>query len=60
MYKAGINLDKVFKEVRFAGTHDVAGLAVRNKLVDIVAGSDITYTRMLERGRIFAQNNVII
>lgn len=60
MYKAGIDPDKVFKKVGFIGTHDAAELVVKNKIIDIAADNDLTYTKMLEKGQITSQSNVII
>lgn len=60
MYKAGIDPDKVFKKAGFIGTHDAAGLAVKNKTVDIAAIGDALYTKMIESGKISAQSIVII
>jgi len=60
MHTAGIDPDKVFKKVGFIGTHDAAGLAVKNKIIDIAAIGDATYLKMIEKGQISSQSNVII
>lgn len=60
MHKAGIEPNKVFKKVAYVGTHDAAELVVKNKIMDIVADNDITYTKMIESGKISATENVLI
>jgi len=60
MYKAGIDPKKIFKKVSFTGTHDAAELAIKNKIMDIVADNDISYPKMLESGKISKDTNVII
>ncbi len=60
MHKAGIDPEKVFKKVGFIGTHDAAELVVKNKIIDIAADNDVTYQKMLEKGQISQETNVII
>ena len=60
MHKAGINPDKVFKKVGFIGTHDAAELVVKNKIIDIAADNDVTYPKMVEKGQISPETNVVI
>ncbi len=60
MHKAGIDPDKMFKKVGFIGTHDAAELVVKNKIIDIAADNDVSYPKMLEKGQISSQSNVII
>lgn len=58
--KAGIDPDKDFKSVTYAGGHDAAELAVKNKKVAAAADNDITYERMLKEKLISDTENVII
>lgn len=58
--KAGIDPDKDFKSVTYAGGHDAAELAVKHKKVHAAADNDITYGRMLNEKLISATENVII
>jgi phosphonate transport system substrate-binding protein len=60
MYKGGMDPDKVFRKTGFIGTHDAAGLAVKHKTVDIAAIGDVFYHRMLEKGRVSPESNVVI
>ena len=60
MQSVGMDPDKVFKKVGFIGTHDAAELVVKNKIIDLAADNDVTYPKMLEKGQITAQSNVII
>lgn len=60
MQTVGMDPDKVFKKVGFIGTHDAAELVVKNKIIDMAADNDVTYPKMLEKGQITAQSNVII
>jgi phosphonate transport system substrate-binding protein len=48
----GIDPDKDFATVTYAGGHDAAILAVKNKKVDAVGSNDITFNRMIEEGLI--------
>ncbi len=60
MHRAGIDPDRVFKKVGFIGTHDAEEFVVKNKIIDIVADNDVTYSKMLEKGQISKDTNVII
>lgn len=50
MKSKGINPEKDFKSVVYAGGHDAAELAVKNRKVDAAADDDITYNQMKEKG----------
>lgn len=56
----GINPDKDFKTVYYAGTHNAVELAVSNKKVDAGADSDNSYGRMAAAGEIDPKINKII
>ncbi|WP_448587982.1 phosphonate ABC transporter substrate-binding protein [Thermocrinis sp.] len=58
--KNGIEPDKYFKKVSYAGTHDAAQLAVANKTIDIVADNEVTHERLLSSGKIKESTNVVI
>jgi len=49
-----------FGKFTYAGSHDAAELAVKNKTVDAAADNDITYPKMLEKGLITRESNCII
>ncbi len=49
-----------FGKFTYAGSHDAAELAVKNKTVDAAADNDITYPKMLEKGLISKESNCII
>jgi phosphonate transport system substrate-binding protein len=49
-----------FGKFTYAGSHDAAELAVKNKTVDAAADNDITYPKMLEKGLITKESNCII
>ena len=49
-----------FGKFTYAGSHDAADLAVKNKTVDAAADNDITYPKMLEKGLITKESNCII
>lgn len=49
-----------FGKFTYAGSHDAAELAVKNKTVDAAADNDITYAKMLEKGLITKESNCII
>jgi phosphonate transport system substrate-binding protein len=42
--------DQYFGKFTYAGSHDAAELAVKNKTVDAAADNDITYNKMLAKG----------
>ena len=60
MHLAGIDPQKTFKKVGYIDTHDTAELVVKNKIIDIAADNDVTYTKMLEEGKISKDTNVVI
>lgn len=49
-----------FGKFSYAGSHDAAELAVKNKTVDAAADNDITYGKMLAKGLITKQSNCVI
>lgn len=49
-----------FGKFTYAGSHDAAEMAVRNKTVDAAADNDITYEKMLAKGLISKQTNCIV
>ncbi|MDD4962966.1 MAG: phosphonate ABC transporter substrate-binding protein [Gallionella sp.] len=49
-----------FGKFTYAGSHDAAELAVKNKTVDAAADNDITYGKMLAKGLITKESNCII
>ncbi|MEO0970779.1 MAG: phosphonate ABC transporter substrate-binding protein [Cyanobacteria bacterium J06639_18] len=49
-----------FGNLSYAGGHDAAELAVKNKTVDAAADNDITYNKMLKRGLISKETNRIL
>ena len=49
-----------FGKFTYAGSHDAAELAVKNKTVDAAADNDITYPKMLAKGLITKESNCII
>lgn len=49
-----------FGKFSYAGSHDAAELAVKNKTVDAGADNDITYEKMLDKGLITKQTNCVI
>ncbi|MCC5621926.1 phosphonate ABC transporter substrate-binding protein [Nostoc sp. CHAB 5715] len=49
-----------FGKLTYAGSHDAAELAVKNKTVDAAADNDITYEKMLSQGLISKQSNRIL
>jgi|SRR3989338_6278686 len=56
----GINPDKDFKTVYYAGTHNAVELAIANKKVDAGADSDNSYATMVAEGQIDPKVNKII
>lgn len=49
-----------FGKFTYAGSHDAAELAVKNKTVDAAADNDITYEKMLGKGLITKESNCVI
>jgi phosphonate transport system substrate-binding protein len=56
----GMMPEQYFGKFTYAGSHDAAELAVKNKTVDVAADNDITYENMLSKGLITRQTNCII
>jgi phosphonate transport system substrate-binding protein len=56
----GIDPEKDFSTVHYAGTHEAVELAVKNGTVDAGADSDTSYNRMLNGGQIDSAENIII
>ncbi len=49
-----------FGKLTYAGSHDAAELAVKNKTVDAAADNDITYEKMLSQGLITKESNRVL
>ncbi|MDP3331086.1 MAG: phosphonate ABC transporter substrate-binding protein [Methylococcaceae bacterium] len=49
-----------FGEFTYAGSHDAAEMAVKNKSVDAAADNDITYDKMLAKGLITKESNRVL
>ncbi|MBD2772706.1 phosphonate ABC transporter substrate-binding protein [Iningainema tapete] len=49
-----------FGKLTYAGSHDAAQLAVKNRTVDAAADNDITYEKMLSQGLITKQSNRVL
>jgi phosphonate transport system substrate-binding protein len=49
-----------FGKFTYAGSHDAAEMAVKNKTVDAAADNDITYPKMIDKGLITKETNCII
>jgi len=60
LLKVGIDPDKDFKKVIFAGGHDAVEFAIKNNQVDAGADADVTYNRLLREGKISNKENIII
>jgi phosphonate transport system substrate-binding protein len=58
--ETGMMPDQFFGKFTYAGSHDAAELAVKNKTVDAAADNDITYEKMLAKGLITKQTNCIV
>lgn len=58
--ETGMMPEKFFGKFTYAGSHDAAQLAVKNKIVDIAADSDITYNKLLKQGMITTKTNCVI
>jgi phosphonate transport system substrate-binding protein len=52
--------EQFFGKFTFAGSHDAAELAVKNRTVDAAADNDITYAAMLAKGLITEQSNRVL
>ncbi|ADG12977.1 phosphate/phosphite/phosphonate ABC transporter substrate-binding protein [Methanocaldococcus infernus] len=60
LLKAGINPEKDFKKIIFAGGHDAVELAIKEGRVNAGADNDRTYPVMIEKGLISNETNIII
>lgn len=60
MRKAGIDPKTTFKKIAYVGTHDAAELSIKNKMLDIVADNDISYSKMIQSKKIAKSTNIII
>lgn len=58
--ETGLMPREFFGKFTYAGSHDAAELAVKNKTVDAAADNDITYEKMLAKGLISKDTNCII
>lgn len=58
--ETGMMPQEFFGKFTYAGSHDAAELAVKNKTVDAAADNDITYGKMLAKGLITKQSNCIV
>ena len=52
--------EEFFGKLSYAGGHDAAELAVKNKTVDAAADNDITYNKMLKKGLISKESNRVL
>lgn len=59
-HATGMMPQQFFGKFTYAGSHDAAELAVKNKTVDAAADNDITYGKMLAKGLITKESNCII
>lgn len=58
--ETGLKPEQFFSKFTYAGSHDAAELAVKNKTVDVAADNDITYEKMLSKGLISKDSNRIL
>lgn len=58
--ETGMMPQQFFGKFTYAGSHDAAELAVKNKTVDAAADNDITYEKMLAKGLISKETNCIV
>lgn len=56
----GMMPKEFFGQFTYAGSHDAAEMAVKNKSVDAAADNDITYDKMLKKGLITEQSNRVL
>jgi phosphonate transport system substrate-binding protein len=56
----GMMPEQFFGKFTYAGSHDAAELAVKNRTVDAAADNDVTYGMMLDKGLISKQSNRIL
>lgn len=52
--------EEFFGKLIYAGSHDAAEMAVKNRTVDAAADNDITYNKMLKEGLITKETNRIL
>ncbi len=57
---SGMMPEQFFGKLTYAGSHDAAEMAVKNRTVDVAADNDITYPRMLEKGLITQKTNRVL
>src|SRR3989344_2327171 len=60
LIESGIDPDRDFSAVFYAGTHNAVELAVANGKVDAGADSDTSYDRMVKAGEIDPKVNVVV
>ena len=58
--ETGLMPEQFFGKFTYAGSHDAAELAVKNKTVDAAADNDITYPKMLTKGLITKESNRVL
>ncbi len=58
--ETGMMPEQFFGKFTYAGSHDAAELAVKNKTVDAAADNDITYPKMLAKGLITKESNRVL
>lgn len=58
--ETGMMPEQFFGKFTYAGSHDAAELAVKNKTVDAAADNDITYPKMLAKGLITMESNRVL
>lgn len=58
--ETGMMPEQFFGKFTYAGSHDAAELAVKNKTVDLAADNDITYTKMTDKGLISKDTNRVL
>lgn len=58
--ETGLMPERFFGKFMYAGSHDAAELAVKNKTVDAAADNDITYPKMLAKGLITKESNRVL
>ena len=58
--ETGMMPQEFFGKFTYAGSHDAAELAVKNKTVDAAADNDITYPKMLAKGLITKESNRVL
>ncbi|RLL52719.1 phosphonate ABC transporter substrate-binding protein [Mariprofundus sp. EBB-1] len=56
----GMMPKQFFGKFTYAGSHDAAEMAVKNKTVDAAADNDITYPKLLKKGMITEQSNRVL